>query len=190
MPDYSVIGDVSATLQTLLADGMATLAPPATAEIHDLAQAPSTTPARLTLFLFEVLQDPSARNRPNRRQVSGSQIVTTKPPVALLLRYLLTPWSGDRITDHRILGKAVEVLYDHPIISGPALQGALAGEDAALKVSMCKVSLEDLARVWYAVQRPYRLSLTYEVRVVNLDPTTSRAVPAVSSRTLVPAIPR
>lgn len=189
MPDYSVIGDVSATLEKLLADGMATLSPPATAELHDLAGNPSLTPARLTLFLFEVIEDPSARNRPNRRQSSGNQVVMTKAPVALLLRYLLTPWSGDRITDHRILGKAIEVLYDHPILSGPQLQGALAAESQALKITRCRVSLEDLARVWYAVQKPYRLSVTYEVRVVNLDSTTSQSVPAVASRTLIPAVP-
>jgi len=29
--------------------------------------------------------------------------------------------------------------------------------------------LEERARVWYAIQKPYRLSVTYEVRVVNLD---------------------
>ena len=47
--------------------------------------------------------------------------------MALLLRYMLTPWSGDRLTDHKLLGRTFQVLYDGAILSGPQLQGGLAG---------------------------------------------------------------
>lgn len=173
MPDYTVIADVSSTLQTVLTDAYAPLDPgsPPVAVISDLQGTISTNPARMTLFLFETVEDPSARNRPKVRvtppPVTG--LGFRKPPMALLLRYMLTPWSGDRLTDHKLVGRTLQVLYDGAILSGTQLQGGLAGTEQALKVTLSPLTLEERARVWYAIEKPYRLSLTYEVRVVNLD---------------------
>jgi hypothetical protein len=104
--------------------------------------------------------------------------------MALLLRYLLTPWSGDRLTDHLILGRVMQVLYDEAILSGPVLNGSLSGTDQALKITMAPLSLDERARVWYSVQRPYHLSVSYEVRVVNLDSERLDRIRPVSRRSL------
>lgn len=193
MPDFSVIADASRTLETFLTAGLATLAPPPPpiAEVHDLQGTISTNPARLTLFLFEVVEDASLRNRPNVRVDSvppappGVQIA--KPPMAMLLRYLMTPWSGDRFTDHQILGRTLQILYDGAILSGPQLQGTtLQNTDVALKITLTPITLEERSRVFYSVQRPYRLSVTYDVRVVNLDTLTARSRVPVASREIHP----
>ena len=102
--------------------------------------------------------------------------------MALLLRYMMTPWSGDRLTDHRLLGRTLQVLYDGAIISGTHLQGGLAGTDQALKVTLAPITLDERAGVWFAIQKPYRLSITYEVRVINLDALTVDAATPVSQR--------
>ena len=96
MPDSGVIAAVSETLQTVLTEALSTLQPdPApVAEVHDLQGTISTNPARLTLFLFEVGEDPSARNHPRVRGSAPPNVTVQKPPMALLLRYLLTPWGG------------------------------------------------------------------------------------------------
>ena len=180
MPDFGVIAGVSETLQGVLINAVQALDNPApTAELHDLQGNISASPARLTIFLFEVGEDPSARNQPRIRGISGPNTTLTKPPLALVLRYLLTAWGGDRVTEHRLLGRAMQVLYDGALISGPELQGAsLRGSNETLKVTLAPLSLENLTRVWWSVQRPYRLSLSYEVRVVNLDSeTTERRTP-------------
>jgi hypothetical protein len=186
MPDSSVIADVSATLQTVLTDAFSTLlpAPPPVAEIHDLQGNIATAPARMTLFLFEVVEDPTLRNRPPIRGVAPPDLTLQKPPMPLILRYLLTPWSGDRITDHRILGRALQVLYDGAILSGPQLQGALAGTSEAIKLKLAPLTLEERTRVWHAVQRPYRLSVTYDVRVANIDAIRTEVRVPVHSRAL------
>jgi hypothetical protein len=49
---------------------------------------------------------------------------------------------------------------------------------------MIPLTLEDRARVWYAIQKPYRLSVNYQVRVVNLDATIELRDEVVQSRTL------
>jgi hypothetical protein len=171
MADSGVIADVSTTFQSLLTNALSTLlpAPPPIAEVHDLQGTISTTPARMTIFLFEVIEDPTLSNRPPIRGVAAPNLTVQKAPLPLLLRFMLTPWSGDRMTDQRIIGRALQVLYDDAILSGPQLQGGLAGSGEALKIKLAPLTLEEQTRVWHAVQRPYRISLTYEVRVINLD---------------------
>ena len=182
MPDANVISDVSLTLQQVLHDSLVSLDPQFFVDVSDLQGQMSTSPLHLTLFLFEVVEDPSAKNRPPVRQVVNQAVLTRKPPVALLLRYMLTPWSGDRITDHKILGKVIETFYDNANIAGTQLQGGLANTDAVLNINMAPITLEDRTRVWYSVQKPYRLSLTYEVRVVNLDSALQKRTGLVQSR--------
>jgi len=99
-----------------------------------------------------------------------------------LLRYLLTPFSGDQLTNHKILGRVLQVLYDEAIISGSVLQGVLKDTDQALKITLSPLSLEERTRVWHSVQKPYRLSLSYEVRVVNLDSTVLDQITPVANR--------
>lgn len=186
MPDYSVIADVSLTLQSVLTQAFQPLDPvsPPVAEISDLSGNIATSPARLTIFLFETVEDSGSRNRPRVVTTSPPDLTRKKPPMALLLRYMMTPWSGDRVTDHRIMGRTLQVLYDGAILSGLQLQGTLAGTNQALKVTLAPITLEERARVWYAIQKPYRLSVTYEVRVVNLDPEDAEHISPVAQRKL------
>lgn len=190
MSSSAVISDVSSTLQSVLTDAFSGMlpAPPPVSEIHDLQGVISTTPARMTIFLFEVIEDATSRNRPVERNYTGTQIVQPRPPVPLILKYLLTPWSGDRITDHRILGRALQVMHDGAILSGSQLQGGLAGSSEAIKLRLAPLTLEEQTRVWHAVQRPYRLSLTYHVRVVNIDSENSKVSAPIRSRALAKAL--
>jgi hypothetical protein len=187
VPDFDVIADVSTTLELLLKNA---LDPSATAQIHDLqGQIIGANEAKLTIFLYEVIEDPSARNRPRLRGSSPPNILIQKPPVALSLHYLLTPWGGTRDTEHKILGRAIQILYDNAILSGTALQGGLANTDQALKITQIPLALEELTRVWYSVQKPYHLSICYEVRVVNLDSKQEEFVRSVAQRTLDYVLP-
>ena len=187
MADFNVIADVSRTLQNVLTDSLSVLlpAPPPIAQVHDLQGTISQSPPTLTLFLFDVAEDPSARNRSRLREVvPPNNLAIRKPPLALMLRYLLTPWSGDRFTDHQMLGRVMQTLYDGAIISGPQLAGGLAGSDQALKITPATLTLDERSRVWFSVQRPYRLSVAYEVRVANLDSDVTDSQRPVGSRRL------
>jgi hypothetical protein len=186
VPGSDVIASVSETLQGVLNNAVSALDnPPPAAELSNLQGNISTNPARLTIFLFEVAEDASARNKPRMRTALAPNVVTSKPPMALVLRYLITAWGGDRATEHRLLGRAMQVLYDGALISGPDLQGgALKDTTEVLKVTLLPLTLEERTRVWHSVQRPYRLSLYYEIRVVNLDSETSDQRRMVAGRDL------
>src|SRR5688500_16094015 len=106
-----VIDSVSETLRTVLHNELATLVPPARAAVSDLPGTIATTPPRMTWFLYEVVEDPSARNRPRTRAEVPPDVTLHKPRIALLLRYLLTPWSPDAITDQKLLERTLQTFY-------------------------------------------------------------------------------
>jgi hypothetical protein len=178
MAGFSVIADVSATLQRLLDTALNPLN--VSARLHDLGTPVPTNPAILTIFLYEVSEDAASRNRPDRRRIAGpNAIELVRAPMALLLKYLITPWSGDAATDHRILGRAMQVLYDNAVLEGTQLLGSLANTNDTLKITITPLSMEERTKVWYAVQRTYRLSSAYEMRVVNLDSDRRQLHPSV-----------
>jgi Pvc16 N-terminal domain len=184
---YEVIAAVSETLRVVLTAALSVVDGAPEAVLHDLQfDTPPTTP-QLTIFLFEIAEDPSARNRPRVRETDPPDLKIRKPPVALLLRYLLTAWGSDPKTAQLILGRTIQALYDKAILSGPDFAGpddVLVGTDEVLKVTMAPLSLEERTRVWHAVQKPYRLSVSYEVRVVNLESADVTLAKPVTRRTL------
>ena len=173
--------------------------------LHDLHSepAPDTGVAGVVaVTLVEVREDAASRNRPRTSNSSSGRNVSRKPPVALVLRYLLTPWSGTgespdagRKLEQRMLGRVVQVLYDDAILSEGDLEGVgepdpsavgvptgLKGSNESLKVKLAPLSFEEQTRFWHAVQQKYRPSLTYDIRVVNLDPVDELSEALVSSR--------
>ncbi|MEV6345876.1 DUF4255 domain-containing protein [Actinoplanes sp. NPDC051851] len=189
MGNYGVIADVSEIIRDALSTALRDLLPIRTeAELNDLSDTVSPDPPKLTIFLYEIAEDAASRNRaPVRSDPSQGAPTVRKPPMALVLRYLITAWGGDAPTQQRMLGKALETFYDNAILAGAQLSGTLAAGTDALHFMLTPLSLDQKAWVWYAIQKPYRLSLNYEVRVVNLDSAVDLPVVPVSSRTVVPA---
>ncbi|MEV6805306.1 DUF4255 domain-containing protein [Streptomyces sp. NPDC051132] len=192
MGDFGVIADVSSVVVgslTRALRGLSRVEPPI-AELNDLSETVQTPPPKLTVFLYEIAEDPTSRNRPPVRSQPPEPPATRKPPMALLLRYLITPWGGDQATQHRMLGRALQTFYDDAILDGTQLTGGLAGSVDSLHLTLTPLTLDQKSWVWYAIQKPYRLSLNYEVRVVNLDSAVQTAVRPVRSRTVEgPATP-
>jgi Pvc16 N-terminal domain len=188
---YSVIADVSETLKAAIDASLDTLDPanPPAAVISDFADNISRNPASMVLFLYEVAQDPITRNRPLLREEVPNGVRLTKPPLPLVLRYLLTPFAGDRVTEQRMLARTMQALYDRPIKLGADLVGdaaplGLAGSTASLKLHLAMLTLEERTRVWSSIQRPYRLSVIYEVRLIELDALDQQLAATVRARRL------
>jgi hypothetical protein len=184
--DYNVVADVSEILLAVLQDAIGDLdgVERPLAILDDLSGTMAVRPPKLTLFLYEIAEDVASRNRPNIRVEptdADPQIRFRKPPMALVLRYLVTAWGGDQVTQHRMLGRALEALYNDAIIDGGRLTGSLAGMVDALHLTLTPLTLDQKSYVWFALQKPYRLSLNYEVRVVNLDAAARASVRPVTA---------
>ena len=186
MGDFGVVADVSTIIKDRLIQALDGLgpAPSPTAVLSDLIELPQGGPPTLTVFLYEIAEDPTSRNRPPVRSLPPNAPTTRKPPMALLLRYLITPWGGSPETQHQMIGRALQVFYDDAIWQGAELSGSLAGTTDALQFTLTPLTLDQKSWIWYAIQKPYRLSLNYEVRVVNLDSLDVTDLHLVRSRTI------
>ena len=97
----------------------------------------------------------------------GSDGLEQYPPLSLNLYYLLTPSTGKDEGDQKVLGKALQVFHDQSILAMPSSE--TPGEGEELHVALVQRTIEELAEVWEALQKPYRLSVCYEVRVVRIS---------------------
>ncbi|MGJ4951504.1 DUF4255 domain-containing protein [Bradyrhizobium sp. HKCCYLS20291] len=172
--DTNIIGDVTQTLKDLLTGLDVTLDSPATLPTGGEADF-----KKLNLFLYQVLENPHAKN-----QAWSSPSATTQeyPPLAVNLYYLLTPYAKDTISAHQVLSHAMSLLHDNSIVDGERLSGALPTAVEQLVLLLCPTTLEELTRIWNALQSPYRLSVCYEVRIAMLRSSISQRVNRVSQK--------
>jgi uncharacterized protein DUF4255 len=177
MADYSAIRDVSLTLEARLGDALSVMSPAPTVAVDNLVDEPGQQPA-LSLFLYEIVEDGSVKNRPHLRTGAPPNVIVRK------LKYLVTPSSSSRETEQEMLGRVMQVLYDGAVLTGPQLLGDLQNTATALKITLAALDLEERTRIWHAIQHPYRLSVNYEVRVVNIASRDDHAVRAVTERVL------
>ena len=132
---------------------------------------------KVNLFLFRVIENSFAKNREWLPIGPG---VLQKPPLALNLFYIITPFANEKLDEHRALGEAMHIFYDHAIISAPLLKGELEHTAEELKVDLCQFSLEELTRIWNALNQPLRLSVCYEVRIILVDSSIERSADRVT----------
>jgi hypothetical protein len=204
MSDFHAIGGVSATLQTLLKDRMEL--PQGVPSAHVTISAPTepeqaaVEEARVNLFLYRVTQNGSLKNQD--LSGTGHPAAYGHPPLSLDLHYLLTAYGttsdGLFVNESRaqhLLGSAMRVLHDHPIITAqllmvklspgdPVLDASLRHEFERVKVTLDPLSLEDISKVWTALTLPFRLSAAYTVSVVQIESARERhaALPVKTRR--------
>lgn len=185
MATSDAIAAVSETLEARLVAGLASLGPPSpVVRLDDLTSPIPRDPPTVTMFLYDIAEESTARNRPKPTRVVAGQILTRKPPLPLRLMYMMTAWGGSRLTEQRMIGRVLQVLHDDAILAGTELRGALAGTAVELRVSLLPLTLEDRARVWFAISKSYRLSVNYEIRVVDVDAETELQSTPVTERRL------
>jgi uncharacterized protein DUF4255 len=134
----------------------------------------------ITVFLYRVAINPEMRNGPKRVLPDGQ---VTRPLLPLDLRYLITAWARDTRGELQIVGRILQVLYDHAELGPADLQGASWEVDDSVQLVWETLPIEDHYRVWDTTDIPYRLSLTYVARVIGLAPTEAHQFPPVLGAT-------
>lgn len=174
--DLSVISDVTETMSNLLTGLDVTLDSPA-----DLKNGAGSF-EKINLYLYQVLEHAFTKNQPPFPLDDGT---LQYPPLTLRLYYLLTPYASDPVSAHKVLGHAMRTFYDHAIVSGAGLTEPLRLVVDKLCIVLLSTKLEDLTRIWNALQTPYRLSVCYEVRVVPIESTLTEETVRTRIRTTV-----
>lgn len=125
----------------------------------------------LSVWLYRITRDPDRLNDPPiRLNPAGYR----QPPLPLRLHYLITPVltpapPNNPETAHRILGKVMQSLYDHCVLAGADLMGELSGTSTVLRARLEPMTLEELTRIWNALEQAYQLCVSYEVTVPLID---------------------
>jgi hypothetical protein len=155
-------------------------------------------PSRLNLFLYRVTPNIGWRNAdlPSRND-SGTRL--TNPPLALDLHYLLTAYSAQELHSEVLLGYAMQLLHETPVLTRDAINKTLkpslpddvtlppgldmlstsdlAEQVEAIKISPQYLSLEEMSKVWTTMQKPYRPTTAYQVSVVLIQSTQPASSP-------------
>jgi hypothetical protein len=211
--NFLAIGGVSATFQALLRDRMELPQGMTRAELEVTVSTPPTEdlqppePTRVNLFLYRVTENAALKNQMIPGQGHPSEF--GHPPLSLVLHYLITAYGAtddngqaNETRAHFLLGSAMRVLHDHPLITDKLvtvqppggeviLHQSLRGAFEQVKLCLDPVSLEDLSKVWTALTKPYRLSAAYSVSVVQIESRRQRRLAApVKTRQIHIAISR
>lgn len=228
------IGAVSAVLRNLLDNGIVeqvalgtTVSVTATAPDLIRLDAPDDPP-QLNIFLYQVTPNAALRNNDlPSRSASGERV--GNPPLALDLHYLVTAYGKSDFQAEILLGYAMHLLHERPMLDRPAIRRALdpspldvsmlpptyqalAASDLADQVETIRITpmvmpVEEMSKLWAAIQSHYRPSAAYQVSVVLIeaqrparsplpvlsrglvDPVTKRDRGVVVSPDLLPPVP-
>lgn len=152
-----------------------------------------TESTQLNLFLHQVTFNTGWRNHalPSRDR-SGTQRLSN-PPLALDLHYLLSAYSAEELGSEILLGYAMQLLHEVPVLDRRAITTALtpspsvdtslppalraladcglADQVEQIKLVPDPLSSEEMSKLWTAVQSHYRSSAAYVATVVLIEST-------------------
>lgn len=117
----------------------------------------------VVFFLYRVQQSQHAGQSPGSR---GSHDI--RPPLVLDLHFLMFPWGGNSKEESYLLAWTMRELANRPVLGPGDLVGGGFADDEAVHVTLGELSNEDLMRIWDAIDPPYRISVPYIARVVQL----------------------
>lgn len=203
------IGAVTAVLRNLLDNGIVDAAPPIGA-VEVTAQAPDridldnqAAPPSLNLFMYSVSPNSGWANELlPMRDSAGNRLRNT--PLALDLNYLVTAYGNNDFEAEILLGYAMHLLHERPVLDRAAVRAALdpsplgasilppafqalTASDLADQVETVSIThqpmdIEEMTRLWSATQASYRPSAAYRASVVLIAATdpTANGLPVLS----------
>jgi hypothetical protein len=171
MADFPVIRAVSESLRELLREHITLSSDPGLNNVPIDLRSPrelrEAGVARVvSLWLYRVVRNPDLLNLPPERRGTDQFV---RRPLPLELHYLLTPVASRPDDEQLLLGRALQTLHDHASLEGTALRDTLADSNAELRLVLETLNLEELTRVWQALQESYQLSVSYLAQVVEID---------------------
>lgn len=188
MSSANAIAAVTATLRNLLTQGVQ-LEPDlqdtsVTTLPMDRARDSNNNANQLNVFLYQTMPSAAWRNMAMPRQVQTLE--SGFPPLALNLYYLITAYGRDNDAQipysHFLLGRAMSVMHDHPLLGADEIRQALPNNDLYLQIERIRftlqpLSVEDIFKLWSGFQTQYRLSASYEAAVVLIESTRAARTP-------------
>jgi Pvc16 N-terminal domain len=190
MSASTAIGMVSASLRNLLVAEMQF----PKVDVTILAPDEPGNPRRINLFLYRIAENPYLRNQ-DYTVTAGAPNKLVPAPLSLNLLYLLTPYApNDQVNGnaaaHQILGEAMRVFFENPVVPAAHLEPGLTEARERLQIAMHTPDPEEMSRIWTTFAKPFRVSVLYQISTVQLDqlPAAQRPMPKRVRRVGVPSV--
>lgn len=175
MADYTIIADIGNALAGILRSEMI---PEVllNEESIGVCSPEDKGDFQLGLYLYDVKPSELMRNS----EMHMSDINTQKYPSTYLdLYYMLTAYSnGDvkfrSLEEHKILGRAIQVLSDNSILDSKSLKPIFKLTEDAVGIEHLSLTLEEKMKIWVFPNKPYRLSCCFKVAPVELESRRKR----------------
>ena len=190
------IGAVSAVLRNLLDNGLVDIGVPlnpvavtaVAPDRIDLEDSEATASLNLFLYRTSINQGWAEMGLPS---FDGNGTALAHPPLALNLHYLLTAYGVADFEAEILLGYAMHLLHERPVLDRAAIRRALdpspldpsilppafqaltvsdlADQLEAVTITREPMDTEELSRLWSAIQSHYRPTAPYVVSVVLIE---------------------
>lgn len=128
----------------------------------DPSQAVRDPARRLSVWLFRVSESEFLRNAPPIAEGSHER----NAPLSLDLRYLITPLTSSEDNNQVLLGRAMQILHDNPVIH---LVGTGSENFDQIHITLTNPDVVELTGIWSALHSPFRLGAAYLVRMVKIE---------------------
>jgi hypothetical protein len=140
----------------------------------------------VNLFLYRVAEDPHLKNA--NWPGDKSHDAMRRPALSLNLYYLLTGYAKkqngaghDDVTAHQLLGNAMAILHEYPVLNDihdadfdadvtTQFPQELRDSFQKIQITMLPNSMEEFSKIWTGLNKASRLSVIYEVSLVQIAP--------------------
>jgi hypothetical protein len=207
MSSALAIAGVSAVLQFYLANLYAGLSALFGSTVTVSAKAPDIvqdsfggggTECQVNLFLHQVTPNAGWRNEQLPSVGPDGMTRLSNPPLALDLHYLLTAYGSQDWQAEALLGVALLMLHENPVLTRQDISNAiaklpindptnplstplgavgLADQIEMLKITPATLGREEMAWLWTALKADYRPTFPFQVSVVLIEPQNPAVAP-------------
>ena len=175
MADYTALVEAGNALVEMLRENL-TPEPIGNRELIALCSPHESENNQLTLYLYQVEEDTQGAES-GYYQVSRD--TERLRPARYNLRFLITahskaPAQMKEADQYRMVGAALQVLRDHPVIDQQYLPGSLAEQNAQIHVVLEKTTQDQLLKIWNNTSTAYKLSFVVLLTGVEIDSKRER----------------
>jgi hypothetical protein len=149
--------------------------------------------SQLNLFLYQVTPNQGWRNQ-GLPAFGSAGTRTSNPPLAIDLHYLVTVYDERDLHGEVLLGYAMQLLHENPVLPRKAIrqslvsdlpadaaepklpqdllalsQSGLADQIESIRITPQYLTTEEMSKLWTSFMAPYRPSMAYLVTVVLIE---------------------
>ena len=142
----------------------------------------------ISLYLYRITPAGEIRNYPPRISPDGRRY---RPLLPINLHYVLSSWAREALKQQRLLGIAMRLLEDTPVLPAGVLNQGGPEDDTfrpneTVDLIMESISIYDMGAIWDVSKPNVQPSIGYVARMIGLEsPLELTEFPGVQTRTLL-----